>query len=402
MSTASQRRDSSPPPPLPEGIAVVDGHPRFSDEEMSRRRQALLAAAEDHGVRRLLVLGAERSGTAVQWLTGWPVTREAYAVVDRDHRDTLLVGFFNHLPQAQELAHQATVRWVGPSAAQSLLVELADRGHHEEPLGVVGPLQARLADQLARAGVRTVDLAASYTALRQTKSAEEVTWLRRGAALSDAGIEALARGLRSGLTEHELADVVERAYVPLGGTTHIHYFGVTPMSAPTRANPAQYPSFRRVCPGDAVSVELSAAFAGYAGQVLRTFTVEADPTPLYAELHEVAERAFDSVVSVLRDGTTSEEVVEAASVVEAAGFTTVDDLLHGFGGGYLPPVLGSRSRDHGNAGAEPVRAGMTVVVQPNVVTPDLRAGVQVGELVLVTATGAERLHQARRGLLRAG
>ena len=74
--------------------------------------------------------------------------------------------------------------------------------------------------------------------------------------------------------------------------------------------------------------------------MLRTFTVEADPTPLYRELHEVAEQAFDAVLAVLRDGTTAEEVQDAASVIEAAGFTTIDDLLHGFGGGYLPPVLG--------------------------------------------------------------
>ena len=47
-------------------------------------------------------------------------------------------------------------------------------------------------------------------------------------------------------------------------------------------------------------------------------------------------------------------------------------------------------------------AGMTVVVQPNVVTPDERAGVQTGELVLVGEDGLERLHGVERGLLRAG
>lgn len=36
-----------------------------------------------------------------------------------------------------------------------------------------------------------------------------------------------------------------------------------------------------------------------------------------------------------------------------------------------------------------------------VVTPDERAGVQTGELVLVTDGGAERLHRLERGLLRA-
>jgi Xaa-Pro dipeptidase len=44
---------------------------------------------------------------------------------------------------------------------------------------------------------------------------------------------------------------------------------------------------------------------------------------------------------------------------------------------------------------------MTVVVQPNVVTPDESAGVQTGELLLVTERGAERLHRYERGLLAA-
>ena len=46
--------------------------------------------------------------------------------------------------------------------------------------------------------------------------------------------------------------------------------------------------------------------------------------------------------------------------------------------------------------------GMTVVVQPNVITPDERAGVQTGELVLVTNEGVERLHSAPPGLARIG
>ena len=43
---------------------------------------------------------------------------------------------------------------------------------------------------------------------------------------------------------------------------------------------------------------------------------------------------------------------------------------------------------------------MTGVIQPNVVTPDGKAGVQTGELVLVTATGIELLHTMPRGFTR--
>jgi hypothetical protein len=41
-------------------------------------------------------------------------------------------------------------------------------------------------------------------------------------------------------------------------------------------------------------------------------------------------------------------------------------------------------------------------VQPNVITLDQKAGVQLGELVLVTEHGFERLHGAERGLFRLG
>ncbi len=45
-------------------------------------------------------------------------------------------------------------------------------------------------------------------------------------------------------------------------------------------------------------------------------------------------------------------------------------------------------------------SSMTVVIQPNVIARDAKAGVQTGELVLVTETGIERLHAAPRGFLR--
>lgn len=94
--------------------------------------------------------------------------------------------------------------------------------------------------------------------------------------------------------------------------------------------------------------------------------------------------------------------MEAAAAIEEAGFTTRDDLVHGFVGGYLPPILGSPSRALTAVPEFEFEPGMMVVIQPNVVTPDERAGVQTGELMLVTEDGAESLHSYERGLLAAG
>jgi hypothetical protein len=84
-------------------------------------------------------------------------------------------------------------------------------------------------------------------------------------------------------------------------------------------------------------------------------------------------------------------------VIEDAGFTIIDDLLHGYGGGYLPPILGSTNRAAGPIPEEPFRAGQTVVIQPNVVTQDHKAGVQTGQLVVITKDGIENLQAFPRG-----
>ena len=204
------------------------------------------------------------------------------------------------------------------------------------------------------------------------------------------------------MTEWELGAICESAYHAHGGLTFIHYFLVTPMANPDYCVPRQIESSRKIRAGDVVATEITANFHEYPGQVLRTFTVGAEATPLFRRLYDTAEAAFDAVTKVIRHGTTMQQIIDAASVIENAGFTVYDDLMHGFGGGYFPPVLGSKSRPAGPLPDMTLEAGMTCVVQPNVITPDQKAGVQVGELVLVTEKGFERLHGVERGLFRIG
>ena len=377
-------------------------YPRFSEAEMGRRHAAVAGIMAARGVGHLLVYGANRFGLAVGWLTRWPVTREAFVVVSPGERDALFVDFFNHVPNAQRIATDADVRPCEGRGIEHPESELRRRGAADRRIGVIGPLPWRQAARLGELGSELVSLDADFSRLRLVKSAEELEWLRIGCELTDRAAEALCAGARPGVDERELGAITEAAYLGLGGTTHIHYFATTPMDRPGIAAPAQWPSRRALKTGDALVCEISASYWDHPGQLLRTFTVEAEPTPLYRELHDVADAAFDAVVARLRAGATAAELVEASGVIEDAGFTIRDDLVHGFVGGYLPPVLGSRSRMLGEVPDFTFAAGMTVVVQPNVVTPDETAGVQTGELMLVTEDGAERLHSMQRGLRPAG
>ena len=88
----------------------------FSEAEMRRRRAAFGAVLERGGVSCALVHGANRSGSAVSWLTGWPVTREALLVAGREQdEDVLLVAF---LTTFRRLAGFPRPAWNGPARAR--------------------------------------------------------------------------------------------------------------------------------------------------------------------------------------------------------------------------------------------------------------------------------------------
>jgi Xaa-Pro dipeptidase len=368
-------------------------YPRFSDGEMARRREALVAELEAAEASHAVLYGANRAGPAIGWLTRWPVTREALCVFTPGERDVLLVNFYNHIPNARRIATEAEVRWAGPKPMATAIEELERRGARGGRVAVIGPLGYRPYAALARFA-SPVPLDGAYTRLRLMKSAEELDWLRVGCEFTDRAVRAVHEQAGPRTDERELGNLAERAYVGQGGTTHIHYFGA--------GVPAQWPAARSLERGDVIACEISASYWDYTGQLLRTFAVADEPPQLYRELHDVADAAFEAILARVRPGATAAELVDASEVIGAAGFTTRDDLVHGFVGGYLPPVLGDRTRVLEDVPDFTLEEGMTIVIQPNVVTRDESAGVQTGELIAVSADGAERLHDYERGLLRIG
>jgi Xaa-Pro aminopeptidase len=385
---------------LPDRLqAIVDAeYPRFSAAEMDRHRSAVAALLAEAQCDHLVFVGANRVGSIVQYLTRWPVTAEAVGVFTPGTRDMMFVQWVNHEPQAALIAaDHADVRWGGESSIASAIAVLRKRGARAGRIATIGPLTAVQYIALSEAFGAPKDLNKPYTRHRLVKSAEEIDWMRIGAHFTDLGMIGLRDGLRPGLTERELDDLVERAYVKYGAVNFIHYIGVTPMGASRVGVPRQFPSTRKVQKGDVVVAEITATFWDYPGQVLRSFALGEEPNRLYRDLHAAADAAFDAVTKVLKAGATPAQAIEASRVIEEAGFTIIDDLLHGYGGGYLPPILGSVSRPSGPVPQEPFRAGQTVVVQPNVVTKDRTAGVQTGEMLLITETGVERFHNIPRG-----
>lgn len=381
----------------------MDPHPRFSDREHDRRGRLVEEFMAARDLDALVVFGWSAMGRAVQadvhYLSTYLGMRDNYVVVSPGTPSTLFVQSYNHVPNASEVSHLEDVRWGGVDSGETLGQELNRR--RATAVGVVGlmPYQHHRRMVEVAAGATFVDVTAGFRALRVTKSEEELEWLGRGAEFTDDALRALEQALAPGVSEHELAAAMEQSYLAKGGLTTFYYLAATPMSDPVRCVPAQVLSDRRLVSGDVVSCEVSISYEGYAGQGLRTFTVDAEPTPLIADLHQVADEVYEAVRSAIRPGATHEDVWAASDRIEDSGFTIRDGLVHGFGIGLLPPSLRTRSTTQID---DPwvFRENQTIVIQPNVITLDERVGVQTGDLCVVTADGCESMHRFPAGLRR--
>jgi Xaa-Pro aminopeptidase len=368
---------------------------RFSPAEYQRRANLTQAWLEQHDLAALVIYASAYGGDNVRWLTGFGPRHDTYLVWPRAGEPILLTQLFNHVPNAQRVSVISDVRWGGPDSAVTLAHVLQAQGITQGQVGLVGrvPYLDYQACSAALPKVAWIDAGKGYVSLRLVKSAEELAWLRQGAAHTDAAMTALAEAAKPGVSEHELAAAIEAAYTAAGGEHGIHFLSATPMAAPQSYVPAQTQSARTLANGDVIISELSAGVGGYAGQIHRPLAVGAEPSGHYRHIYEVALEAYHRIVAVLRPGATVGQVLAAADYIEEQGLTVCDDLLHGYGMGYLPPVLRTRQTADSRQPAEEVtfQENMAVVVQPNVYDPASGAGLQVGNLLVITPAGVESL-----------
>jgi Xaa-Pro aminopeptidase len=385
----------------PNTLPTRDGFPTFSRAEIGRRHAAVRAALREQNFSCLVLYGAGRFNSDIQYLSNWPGGREGYIMLPVEAEPVLLAQLFNHVPMAERLSLIDDTRWAGADSVASLADMLAKSAADRARVALAGGLPfsqyARLAELLPE--TTFVDWNRDFRRLRLVRSEEEITFFHVAAELTDRSIDRLAQQLRAGLRESELAALVEGPYLEAGGYAGIHFMTSTSMRAPGELAfvPRQYQSNRLLQAGDALITEISGAFWGYSGQIHRTFFL-GQPTPEWSRLHRAAEEAYVAIEEVLRDGATVDDVVEAAEVIHAAGYTIFDDLLHG--ANQYPPILKTRATAHSNPpGDFTFRSGMVVTLQPQLTTLDRRIGLQFGETIVVRSEGVERLHRYPRAMI---
>jgi Xaa-Pro aminopeptidase len=396
-----------------------DGYPRFSEAEYERRHTATRELLERSGCDVLILFGSSAQGGTGQadiyYLSQHMGRQENILLFFPDADPVLLVTAFNHVPNARRQSVIADTRFGGPKPrfGQTILDVLRERGVSPSRVGLVGwmPYQVYNPIFAALEKAESKDLTRDFRMIRLHKSAEELEWLRLGSARTDAAMMAMVEGMRPGMKEFELGFLLADGYRSEGGEDYLHYISSTPQDAPDRCVPSQTPSQRTLQRGDVISIELSIGFHGYAGQALRTIVLEAEPNQQFSDLYAAADEAYRRMCDTIKPGATTEDVLSQLEFIDDRGYAIVDGLLHGYGIGILPPSLPGEG--YPTTLTRPVRLpgekhtpftfdkDMTVVLQPNVTTTDGTAGVQLGNLVVVTENGVEPLHHCPLDFLRA-
>lgn len=367
----------------------IDGYPRYSDAEMVRRFAAVRKVMAAESLESVLVIGAGLIDSAVQYYSNWPSRRESVVMIWPAREPEMIVRLWNHLPNARDLSYIEDIEYGGDTHRELLdkvSARLAAGVTAPRRVGVIGNLtlrDARVIEQQIDADL--IDLSAFYLKERLTKSDEELEYVRVASGMGDMAVEALRSEIRPGLTEMDLKAIVQGSFNGTRAEPIINFFLTTDMEHPDRCVPRQLPIDRPLRAGDVVATEISAWYWGYSGQILRTFFVESEPTETYQRLLTVAVDAYRRLEAACRAGVTVGELLDIADLIEEAGYSIWDDLIHGYGGGgYLSPVL----RTNQTGGADRSRdfrlpSSAVMIVQPNVITRDGRAGVQVGNGIVL-------------------
>jgi Xaa-Pro dipeptidase len=288
----------------------------FSPTEFARRRDALLAAMRRDRLDAMFLFQQE----SMFWLTGYDTFGFCFfqcLVVKADGRMALLTRSAD-LRQARHTSDLDDVRiWkdgVDANPAGDLLALARDLGLAGTRIGVEFESYGLVAAngrklEAAFAGVADlIDASPLITRLRAVKSAEEIAYVRRAAALSDAADRAGLDAIWAGADEGDILAAQHNAIFSGGGDYPANEFII---GSGRDALLCRYKAGRRkLDPHDQITLEFAGVDRHYHAAIMRTVVV-GEPRPLHLSYHAAAKAALLACEAELKPGRTAGDVFAA-------------------------------------------------------------------------------------------
>jgi len=280
----------------------------------------------------------------------------------------------------------------GPDAALAALLDATGIGREAPSIVLDETMRADFALLVLDAlpGARRRFTADTLGYLRARKDADEYRRLKASALLNDRAMQAGFDALRPGITELEVAQVIEDFYKAHGASTEF----CSVCFGPNGAFPHHHTGTTGLKSGDAVLIDTGARFENYPSDMTRVGFFGAAPEG-YGQIHSILDRAVEAALAAARPGARASAVDKAArDVIAAAGYGA--NFLHRTGHGLGIDV---HEAPYITATSEVVLdEGMVFSIEPGIYLQG-RFGLRLEEIVIIRNGKAEILSAMPRAAL---
>ena len=233
--------------------------------------------------------------------------------------------------------------------------------------------------------------------VRARKDPAELATIRRAADIANRAFAQLLHDIRIGMTEREIAALLERHMVALGADEPS--FDTIVACGPGGAQPHWVPSDRAAQRGEPLLVDFGCRVDGYCSDLTRTVVI-GEPDEKLREVYDIVRRAQDAGLAALAAGATRGREVDAAArqVIDEAGYGK--EFMHSLGHGVglavheLPAVsrlrVSTPESEAELAKVEGIEPGVVITNEPGIYITGW-GGVRLEDMIYVGESGPEVL-----------
>jgi Xaa-Pro aminopeptidase len=227
-------------------------------------------------------------------------------------------------------------------------------------------------------GIELTPLGRVVEELRMIKDEEEIANIASACRITSEAFDQVRESILPGMTEKQLAVVLERTMVELGAERPA--FDTIVASGPNGAFPHHVPGERSIERGDLITIDMGARVRGYHADMTRTIAV-GEPAVWQRELYQLVAAAQRAGVDAALPGAAVAHVDAAArDLIKGAG--QGEHFGHGLGHGIGLEIHEAPLMNHDAAGTLGDR--VTITVEPGVYIPG-RGGVRIEDTLVVRA-----------------
>ena len=218
--------------------------------------------------------------------------------------------------------------------------------------------------------------------VRSPKDNAEIKTIETAAAIAAQALKQTRRYIKPGITESELAGMLDFQIRKLGATNS---FETIVAFGPNASRPHHQPSKRKLKRKDTVLIDFGAKYKSYCSDITRCFVV-GGATTFYKKVYDVVGQAQAAAIKIIKAGADMIDVDSAARTV----IKNNDLPVYGHGTGHGVGLEIHESPFLKVKGKGNLKAGQIITIEPGIYIPG-KLGVRIEDDVLVTKDGCKIL-----------